>query len=514
MIPYPFSRIVYAKYEIVYLLPHLRPTFMGYRIPGYSRRRPYLAEGLTWTLAVTAYCIFAIVDWPFVIDGVLAARLHCFGGIILVVGGVFTLPRLWRSTALASNIRKGFFRIGASSVAFLLITLTIQTLFNQRSRFFIALGMDPMTKAEIHILPGGKEVEVRGQLGSGSASRFVRLLEEHPEVLTVHLNSPGGWLREGALIAEAIGKAGITTYSATGCYSACVLAYTAGSRRFLHPEARVGLHSVSGAGLDPLYVEEGNKDFEEALLVAGASKQFASKISTTPANKMWLPHPQELIANKIVHELKQVSNNESGESLWEYDAQIEEYLIDYSFLRSYTTADWQTYRQFWRSLQLAFRRGASHRETHGHVLRVVNKLETERITRVRVNTVAKYAERLLAAARVFADSDPRQCLAILGYNKADLTLRSPDGLVAINPAIEALLEDPAASLPISREARDNALYTVARYAKSDPNLFDVLVSSDSANPRALCSAVIWLFEVALQHNSLTAAGFVLSLRID
>jgi len=87
-------------------------------------------------------------------------------------------------------------------------------------------------------------------------------------------------MTKGVQVAKSIHAHRLGTYSASGCYSACVLAFIAGSPRVLNPEARLGLHSTAGAGTDPLFVAFVNDDYQGYLRRAGASEEFVRRATT------------------------------------------------------------------------------------------------------------------------------------------------------------------------------------------------------------------------------------------
>jgi hypothetical protein len=68
---------------------------------------------------------------------------------------------------------------------------------------------------------------------------------KHIDVIS--LNSTGGQLGEGALIAEAIKARGLATLVEDGavCASACFLAFAAGDPQTAHPNAYIGVHKAA-----------------------------------------------------------------------------------------------------------------------------------------------------------------------------------------------------------------------------------------------------------------------------
>jgi len=281
----------------------------------------WLSAGIVWTLVVGVFWWQSLLDWPIVVDGVLIARLRTIGGMALVVAGIVVLPALWSATRANDARGVGFVggaaRVLAAACAFILVVTTTSILVNARVLLQVAFGSDPMGRGEILLLPSGTELEVRGNFNAGIASRLERALRDHPGVRFVHLNSRGGWVLEGSRMADVIQSKRLGTYTATGCYSACVLAFVAGAPRILNPDARLGLHSASAEGMDPFMIEKVNDDYKATLLRHGVSKDFVSQATSAPSTSIWVPSPTELVANNMVDEVSDTGMSASGEPLTE-----------------------------------------------------------------------------------------------------------------------------------------------------------------------------------------------------
>src|SRR6185312_15068634 len=263
-----------------------------------------LAASIAWIALTISFYVERFELWPNVLDGVLAARLNTAGPLLLLLAGLAVLPGLWRGTrpdALGRNSTwRGGLRVLAGLCALVLPLTVVSTALNARPFFLIAIGSDPMGQAQIQLLPGGRELEIRGPLGAGVAARLRTLIDAHPGVRFVHLNSPGGWVTEGARLARVIHAAGLGTYTATGCYSACVLAFAAGNPRVLNPDARLGLHSTSGRDADPIFITLGNELYQKVLLRYGVSPGLAAWSTSTPSNGLWMPDPGQLLAGHLI----------------------------------------------------------------------------------------------------------------------------------------------------------------------------------------------------------------------
>jgi hypothetical protein len=364
--------------------------------------------------------------------------------------------------------------------------------------------------ADLRVLAAGTELEVRGVLGAGTASRLARALAENPRVRFVHLNSTGGWVTEGALLAKLIRAHKLGTYSATGCYSACVLAFIAGSPRVLNPEARLGLHSTFGEGMDPVFIARLNEDYQDALRRAGASEEFVRQATASAPTDLWMPEPAELTVNHVLDRLSPDGLAPSGEALTELAAPAARFEDQYSFIQLVARTDPARFAQLDRAIRLALRRGAQPLDLEQYATDLAAEIEVRRFPTVADEALQDYARELRSAAQQFAESRPSQCVAILGRNRHDLAQRSNAALHGIDPALNRLLAAPVGIHPSSTESDRQALSTVIHLAATDSRIRSP--RTDDGAVKRTCLRLISMFDLALSANKGTAAGFMRTLR--
>lgn len=277
------------------------------RRPGERR----LAEGrLDWiTVAVgiwiglaLAWISMTLLDWPFIWDGALTARLTVFGAFAIVAASVFILPRFWENGKYKLTWQTQVLRVLCAVVAFMVITLFLTLAINARELMRVAIGADEFRGGSVSAI-SARVVEVRGPLSAGIAGRLKDQLALQPETKTILLNSEGGWIREGDRIGRLVSQLGLDTHSSTECASACAAAFVHGRRRTLSQEAVLGFHSASGKGTDPIYVQLTNDWLAERLAEIGVSKVFLERAFSTPSSEMWYPPHHELILEGIIHDV-------------------------------------------------------------------------------------------------------------------------------------------------------------------------------------------------------------------
>jgi hypothetical protein len=91
----------------------------------------------------------------------------------------------------------------------------------------IAIGNDPVGTYQLRVLRDATELEIAGAIVFGLTDDVSRTLDAHPTIHIVHLNSQGGRVAEARQLRDLIASRGLTTYTASGCFSGCVIAYAA-----------------------------------------------------------------------------------------------------------------------------------------------------------------------------------------------------------------------------------------------------------------------------------------------
>lgn len=91
----------------------------------------------------------------------------------------------------------------------------------------------------------GAVLQLRGDFEEGDFDRLRSQLKRSEKVVGFELSSGGGLFEEGRLIAEFTRHEKLSVFVADECDSACADVFVAAAKRYLAPEARIGVHSVS-----------------------------------------------------------------------------------------------------------------------------------------------------------------------------------------------------------------------------------------------------------------------------
>ncbi|QGX39956.1 DUF4339 domain-containing protein [Permianibacter aggregans] len=147
-----------------------------------------------------------------------------------------------------------------------------------------------------------------GPITAGSPEAIEELLERHPEIKTIELNSPGGFLGPAYRIGKILQQHGVQTAIVRDeCASACTLALLSVKQRLLIDEGSIGFHQPDDAvdtHLGKLTIGEDIKAMQEWLRKHGVSDVFAERAMRTPPTKMFFAEPLELMQHGVITEFQ------------------------------------------------------------------------------------------------------------------------------------------------------------------------------------------------------------------
>lgn len=164
----------------------------------------------------------------------------------------------------------------------------------------IALGLDPIGKAEIKISKDGRTVYFSGGLRTGSADQALQVLQAAPQARTLVLDSYGGRIAEAEVLAREVQARGMDTYVEKLCASACTYVFLAGKQRAATPNAKIGFHQPSFPGLEGEMLRHETEKMLNHYRAAGLPENFVQRVGITPASSMWFPTQRELQAANVV----------------------------------------------------------------------------------------------------------------------------------------------------------------------------------------------------------------------
>jgi hypothetical protein len=153
----------------------------------------------------------------------------------------------------------------------------------------------------------GGVLHLQGSLDIGITGALKKMLDQHPQVRAVILDSDGGQIYEGRGLAMLFTERGLDTYSFSGCSSACSTAFIGGINRFLGKNVKLGFHQyrMDSEKILQFYkfydldIEQ-KKDLE-IYRTKNINDEFLKRAFETPSGGMWYPDAQTLIDAGVIH---------------------------------------------------------------------------------------------------------------------------------------------------------------------------------------------------------------------
>jgi len=147
----------------------------------------------------------------------------------------------------------------------------------------------------------GRTLHVEGTYGLRSEDAVRRALADNKAVREVVLAGPGGRAATGFELFRMFRERKLATRVDAGCASACTIAFLGGVERSLGPKGRLGFHRASFPGMGDNDMYESNRGIRNFLVYgAGLTPEFARRVVDTPAESIWTPTRQELLAGKAI----------------------------------------------------------------------------------------------------------------------------------------------------------------------------------------------------------------------
>jgi len=150
---------------------------------------------------------------------------------------------------------------------------------------------------------------IRGDFDIGITTAARSMIETHPQIKSVVLQSRGGQIYEGRGLAKLFTERGIDTYVHEECSSACTTAFIGGNRRYIGTQGKLGFHqywveTTNYAHFVPFYDLRVEQQRDLALFAArGVGQAFLDRMFDQPANRIWFPDHSTLYDANIVHEI-------------------------------------------------------------------------------------------------------------------------------------------------------------------------------------------------------------------
>lgn len=301
--------------------------------------------------------------------------------------------------------------VGSLQVGVLVITQAAPQVWE----FAVMLAdRDPVHGYQIQPLRDGSEIEVSGYIAFGLTSRLAAALDANPGVTLVHLNSSGGRVAEARRLRDLIASRRLSTYTSRQCTSACVIAFLAGERRLISPDAKIGFHQYSVAGRSGVLTAADMEKDKRYFISRGVSAPFVDR-AFLPTSVMWYPTPEEMLAANYV--TGYAGSGEvalSGMSAGEID-RLEQTLREDPLYAAIQEVEPAAYQQIVAAVTEGFQRGQSLADLRTRTLPIVQEVYRTRLAFASDEAVVAFGRLMLDELAVLRPH-PDMCLAYLSRN--------------------------------------------------------------------------------------------------
>lgn len=338
--------------------------------------------------------------------------------IAALVSG-WQLVGIWRSANnyLKQGNRKLWGKLAKVAVVLALINAVVEIVFvavPQITEFAkIATGNDPIGTYQLRVLRDATELEVSGAIVFGLTKDVIRALDAHPAIRIIHLNSQGGRVGEARKLRDAITTRKLATFTSSGCFSACTLAYAAGQRRLISKGGSLGFHQYSFPGTTQTAFQPEYEKDKRDWLARGFDRSFVDRAFTTPNTDLWKPSHRELFAARVVTgypgdnevaisglQPKVLENMEGELSKNPLVAALKRYELD-------------AYNRLISELETGLKAGRSEAELRQKIFPVAQSVYKQRLPYASDTVLFSVTDLLLEQMNVIYSADPALCYQFL-----------------------------------------------------------------------------------------------------
>ena len=159
---------------------------------------------------------------------------------------------------------------------------------------------------KISIDDTAQAITIDGELNYGSNAAVIDLLTRFPGTRRIIFNSKGGHIFAARSLARQIEQHGLDTHAGANCFSACTIAFIAGTRRTLAPKARLGFHRYAFANrfavqtVDAAAEQQKDLDYFRSR---GVQPDFLKRVYDASHDTVWQPDRATLYAAGVITEL-------------------------------------------------------------------------------------------------------------------------------------------------------------------------------------------------------------------
>jgi len=361
-----------------------------------------IIQGIHWDeLVATSRLLFstsAIIVW-----------------IVLAAASIWQLVGIWRSADNylgrgKSKLWENWAKIGVVLGLIRFSTDFISMGIPQIAEYAkIATGNDPVGTYQLRVLRDATELEISGAIPFGLTDDVRRTLDAQPTIRIIHLNSQGGRVGEARRLRDLIDSRGLTTFTASGCLSACTVAYVGGRQRLIAKDARLGFHQYSFPGLTGHEFQAEYERDKRDWLARGFARQFVERAFATPNNEMWKPTSRELFEAGVVTGYP--GSNDvaiTGFKLGDLET-LESDLLRNPLYAALKTYEPKMYDQVVSEMRLGMQQGRSQAELRSKVFPLMQSVYMRKLPYASDAALRSFTSLFIEQMKALTSIDPTLC---------------------------------------------------------------------------------------------------------
>jgi len=347
-------------------------------------------------------------------------KLYSLATIVLLLAilpglTIWQTVGIWRSAS--NHIARGGRPIWASLARIVVILgvlrfgvdFSLETLPASGEYWRILTGTDQLSGYRLRVLRDATELEISGPIGFGLTERVQEHLDSHPTIKIVHLNSVGGRVAEARALRQLIAMRGLTTYTATGCASACTLAYAGGKERLIDANAKLSFHKYSFPGVRGSDFSAEYAADKAYLRTRGIDPAFVERAFNVPSSEMWTPTHEELLRAHFVTQLAESGQVALSGITPKQIEGLEGELLKLSLFATLKRTDPELYSTFVSEMKEALLKGHSLADVRATFLPTLIKLRDSRLPFASNEAVADFNRLLIDQLQAIRRVNPSLC---------------------------------------------------------------------------------------------------------
>lgn len=279
------------------MYPRLAQQLLRPAIDHWQGQHRWPATLIISVVGMTYLYALALQQLPHLPDSIAIACWVIVGSALLTWQIVGTLKAARLSMVAPADVSAVYGGYITALVAVILVAINMMDGVTRHFPKPVPQALLESTTFKISIDAEQRAITVNGELNYGSNAALEDLLAQHPDVTLLVLDSEGGRIFAARIVAEQISKRGLDTHVAGRCFSACTIAFMAGRRRTLAPEAQLGFHRYAFASRFAVQTVDAAAEQQKDLAyfrARGVRPDFLKRMFDARHDTLWRPDAETL----------------------------------------------------------------------------------------------------------------------------------------------------------------------------------------------------------------------------